>query len=90
LRHKAALSGVGTLAFAGLIFLLPVSRRRWMGLAMLLALVSLTTIACGGGSSGTTTPQGGTTAGAYQVTVTGVDQATGQITETTTVNVTVN
>jgi hypothetical protein len=57
----------------------------------LLALISLTAIACGGGSSNTTTPpQGGTTAGAYQVTVTGVDQATGQITETTTVNVTVN
>jgi hypothetical protein len=90
LRDKSVLGGIGVVAFAGLMFLVPV-RRRWTGLAMLLAFVSLTSISCGGGSSHTTPPtQSGTTAGAYQVTVTGVDQATGAITESTTVSVTVN
>jgi hypothetical protein len=92
LRDKSVFGGIGIVAIAGLVFLVPVRRRRWTGLAILLALVSLTAIGCGGGSSHTTPPtqSSGTTAGAYQVTVTGVDQATGTITETTTVNVTVN
>ena len=91
-RGKSLFGGFGAVAFAGLLFFAaPVRRRRWTRLAMLFLLVSWTAIGCGGGGSSraaTSTP--GTSAGAYQVTVTGVDQATGKITETTTVNLTVN
>jgi len=91
IRVQSVFGGIGTVAFAGLMLVVaPVRRRRWTGLAILLLLVSFTAIGCGGGNSPASTSNPGTTAGLYQVTVTGVDQATGTITETTTVNVTVN
>jgi hypothetical protein len=75
-------------------------------LSILAIIVVAGAIGCGGGSSSTATTGGtggsggtgggggttipGTTPGAYTVTVTGSDAATGQVTATTTVNLTVN
>jgi hypothetical protein len=70
---------------------IPARRRRKMALYMMLAIAfTFTAIGCGG--SHTTTPVGspGTTAGAYTVTVTGTDAATGKIVETTAIGVNVN
>ena len=68
------------------------ARRRGMKVLMILAIAStVVAIGCGGGSH-TTTPVGstGTTAGAYTVTVSGTDAATGKIVETTAISVNVN
>ena len=90
----------GGLAIAGLLFFgIPARRRSWrsiLGVLLFAAVVGMG-IGCGsgggnsgggGGGGGTTTP--GTTAGAYTITVTGTDAATGKLTSSTMVNVTVN
>jgi trimeric autotransporter adhesin len=64
-----------------------------MALFMMLAVAfTVAAIGCGGSGSHTTTPVGssGTTVGAYTVTVTGTDAATGKIVETTAISVNVN
>jgi hypothetical protein len=76
------------------VFLLgiPARRRRRMALFMMLAIAfTVASIGCGGSGSHTTTPVGssGTTAGAYTVTVSGTDAATGKIVQTTTISVNV-
>ena len=85
---------------ATLIFCLLPSRRRRIpaALALLLAGIALAFVSgCGGGSSsssgsggGGVTTHGGTTIGAYTVTVNASDAATGKVTATTTVSLTVN
>lgn len=94
------LGASGTVLAVVLFFGVP--RRRWSSLAIAVVLLaSLGCIGCGGGSgssgsssgssgSGSSGGTGGTTAGAYTVTVTGTDAATGKITSTTAVTVTVN
>ncbi|HTA85856.1 MAG TPA: hypothetical protein VK729_06265, partial [Silvibacterium sp.] len=89
----------GGLAIAGLMFFgIPARRRSWrtiLGIVLFAVIVGMG-IGCGGGGGnsggggggGTTTP--GTTAGAYVITVTGTDAATGKLTSSTMVNVTVN
>jgi trimeric autotransporter adhesin len=90
------LAGMGTTLFtATLIFLLlPVRRRRLTTLALTLCVACVfgTAVGCGSSNStGTKTgPSGGTTLGAYTVTVTGTDAATGKISATIPVKVTVN
>jgi trimeric autotransporter adhesin len=87
----------GGIALAGLLFFgIPARRHSWksiLGLLVFAAVVGMG-IGCGsGGSSGGGGGGGGTagtTAGAYAITVTGVDAATGKITGSTIVNVTVN
>ncbi|HEX3985199.1 MAG TPA: Ig-like domain repeat protein [Acidobacteriaceae bacterium] len=88
----------GGIAVAGLLlFTIPARRRSWrsiLGVLVFAAMVGMG-IGCGGssgsgggGGGGGGTP--GTTTGAYVVTVTGTDAATGKITSSTMVNVTVN
>jgi hypothetical protein len=89
------LAGMGTtLLTAALIFLLvPARRRKLANLALTLcvALAFGAVVGCGGNSSGTKTgPPTGTTLGTYTITVTGTDAATGKITSSTAVTVTVN
>jgi hypothetical protein len=92
----------GGVAVAGLLlFGIPARRRSWrtiLGMLVFVVIVGMG-IGCGGGGSSTGGSGGsggsgggspGTTAGAYVVTVTGTDAATGKITGSTTVNVTVN
>jgi len=82
-------SGGAALAMV-LLFGIPARRRAWRTLFSLLAvIVVISAIGCGG-SSGTKTSNPGTTAGAYTVTVTGTDAATGKITSNTAVSLTVN
>ncbi len=76
-----------------LLFGIPARRRAWRTLFSLLAvIVVISAVGCGGGSSGGGGGGGnpGTTAGAYTVTVTGTDAATGKITNSTAVTLTVN
>ncbi len=84
--------GAGAVFAAILIFGVP-RRRRWIPFALVLLALSVSWMAgcggtstSGGGGAGST----GTSAGAYTVTVTGTDAATGKITATTAVTVTVN
>jgi trimeric autotransporter adhesin len=71
-------------------------RRRWQTLVGLFAICTLIPGAgCGGGSTnpagkggGNSSP--GTTTGAYTVTISGTDAATGKMTQTVAVNVTIN
>jgi hypothetical protein len=76
-----------------LFFCLPVRRRRWcLLLGLLVLILSMDVLGCGGGGSSAGQPPpggGGTTPGAYTVTVTGTDAATGKITASTTVTITV-
>ena len=88
--------GTALAACFGLV-LLPKRRRRWAALSVgVLGFGVLTVlVGCGGKSTSTTTtttttPSGGTTVGAYTVTVTGTDAATGQLTASVPVSVTVN
>ncbi|HEX3472995.1 MAG TPA: Ig-like domain repeat protein, partial [Silvibacterium sp.] len=80
----------GGIAVAGLLLIgVPVRRRRWPVLLVLLLLGGIAGIGCGGGgskSSSTSNPAG---AGAYAFTVTGTDATTGTIVGTTTVTVNV-
>jgi hypothetical protein len=63
-----------------------------MALFMLVAITfAVSAIGCGGsGSQSTPGGSSGTTVGAYTVTVTGTDAATGKIVETTAISVNVN
>lgn len=89
---KSSFDKAGGAALAGLLLLLlPVRSRRWtrlLGMAFL--AISFSTVGCGGNSGGTQTGSSGTTAGAYTVTVTGVDASTGKTTASTAVSVAVN
>ncbi len=100
----ALVPGPGYLRFGGLttvlavVFFLGVSskRRKWMRVvgAIVVAL-SIGALGCGGGGGtgaggGGSGGNSGTTAGAYSVTVTGTDEATGKITAQTTVALSVN
>lgn len=87
----------GGLVVAGLLFFgIPARRRSWRSILAVLALVGVVGLGIGCGSSGGSGGGGGgggttgTSAGAYVLTVTGTDAATGQITATTTVSLTVN
>ena len=85
------LGGGATLAML-LFFGIPARRRAWRTLLSIVAVLFIGgAVGCGGGGgSGSGTKTGGTTPGAYTVTVTGTDAATGKITGTTAVSVTVN
>jgi hypothetical protein len=93
-------AGGGVVLGALLLFGVPFTRRRreqikslralrMLSLAFLFALAAGAVIGCGSGSSGSGTPppSGGTTPGAYTLTVTGT---TGSTTANTTITVTVN
>ncbi len=88
----------GGIAVAGLLlFTIPARRRSWRSILGILVFAGLVGvgIGCGGGGSsggggGGGGGNSGTTTGAYVITVTGTDAATGKITGSTTVNVTVN
>ena len=91
LRSSARFGWPGAALATVLLLGIPARRRRKMALYMMLAIAfTVTAIGCGG--SHTTTPVGspGTTAGAYTVTVTGTDSASGKIVETTAISVNVN
>jgi subtilase family serine protease len=87
--HNLFTLGGGTAVAALLFFFMPTRRRSLKGLLMLLLMVTAAGAVVGCGSKTSTGPTGdsGTTAGTYTVTVTGVS---GNITQTTVVNVTVN
>jgi hypothetical protein len=95
LRKFFMAGGGGVLALV-LLFGIPARQRAWRGLFGLVALLAVFgAIGCGGGGGGGGTPppppnNPGTTAGAYTVTVTGTDAATGKITSSVAVAVTVN
>ncbi len=81
------LGGGGTLVAAVLLFGLPRRRRKWQTLLSLLVLsVIAATAAIGCGGTPAVNTSGGTTAGAYTVTITGTS---GSMTAKTTVSVTV-
>ncbi len=76
-----------------LFFGLPVRRRRqlrFLGLVVLLLPLAVAGFGCGSSTKGGNQGGGGTTPGAYTVTVTGTDAATGKLTASTSVTVTVN
>jgi len=86
---KSVFAPVGGTAMALMLFsIFPSVRRRRLTFAFVLPALLVCGLGCGSGSN-TRSPSvsGGTTAGAYTVTVTGT---TGAITQSTTVNVTVN
>lgn len=88
--NKFFLGGGATLA---LVFFLgiPGRRRAWRAALSVVALIVIAgAVGCGGGGGTKTTTIPGTTAGAYTVTVTGTDAATGKITASTAVGLTVN
>jgi len=85
--------GGGVLALV-VIFGIPARRRAWRALFSVLALVAIAgAIGCGGGGNsggGGGGGNSGTTAGAYTITVTGTDAATGKVTSGVAVTLTVN
>jgi hypothetical protein len=88
------LFGGGGAVLALLFFIgIPARRRFWRTLLGLMTVMSIISIS-GCGSSGSNGSNGGgnpgTTPGAYTITVTGTDAATGQISAKTSVTVTVN
>jgi trimeric autotransporter adhesin len=90
-RGEAQWSAAGGAMLAGLLLWgLPARRRRWramLGLALLLAAMAGSGMACGSsGGGGCDAESGGTTPGNYVITVTGTS---GTQTATGTVNVTV-
>jgi len=92
LRRSARFGLPGAVLATVLLLGIPARRRRGMALFMMLAIaLTVTAIGCGGSGSHTT-PVGssGTTVGAYTVTVSGADAATGKIVETTAISVNVN
>jgi hypothetical protein len=82
-------AGGGALACL-IFFALPGRRRGWRStFGLLVFLIGMVAVGCGGGSmSGTTNP--GTTPGSYVFSVTGTDAATGKVTASGTINLTVN
>ena len=90
-------AGGGMVLACVLFFWIPKKRRSWLTMVVLLMFAgSMAGMGCGGGgggnSGGGSSGGGGnpgTTAGNYIVTVTAKDAATGTITQTTTVNVTI-
>jgi trimeric autotransporter adhesin len=79
----------GGMALAVLFFFgIPVRRRNWRSMLAILLFAGIVGlgIGCGSGGSSTTT-SGGTSSGSYVLTVTGTS---GSLSETTTVNLTVN
>lgn len=89
LKRFLAPAGGAALAMV-LLFGIPARRRGWRMLFSVIAVILVISAAGCGGSSGTKTTNPGTTAGAYTVTVNGADAATGKITSSTTVTLTVN
>jgi len=94
---KEFLFGGGSMALAGLLLIaVPARRRNWLAITCIALLaIAFSVVGCGGGSRSSNTgpiipTNPGTTAGAYTVTVTGTDAATGKITSSTTVSLTVN
>lgn len=98
--HETApmfLAGGGATIALVLFFGVPARRRTWRTLFGLIALASAVSLTGCGGKAGTISPPSeqtgsanpGTSAGAYTVTVTGTDAATGTITASTVVAVTV-
>jgi hypothetical protein len=92
--------GGAALAFV-LFFAIPARSRAWRALFSLLAVgFLLSAVGCGssevnsrsggGGSGGGGSASRGTTPGPYNLIVTAADAATGKITATTTVSLTVN
>jgi hypothetical protein len=76
-----------------LSFGIPMRRRRWqktLGFVFLFISTTSGVLACGGGSASGSSSNTGTTTGTYVVTITGADTATGKITSSTAINVTVN
>jgi hypothetical protein len=76
-----------------LSFGIPMRRRRWqktLGFVFLFISTTSGVLACGGGSASGSSRNTGTTTGTYVVTITGADTATGKITSSTAINVTVN
>ncbi|HEX4004797.1 MAG TPA: protease pro-enzyme activation domain-containing protein [Acidobacteriaceae bacterium] len=94
--NKLFLGGGAALAM-GLLFGIPARRRAWRTLlGLLVVVITMAGVGCGGGStsSRTTNPTGpsgpSTTAGTYVFTVNALDAATELIGSSTTVTVTVN
>jgi len=85
-------SAAGGAALACIVFFgIPARRRGWRSmLGLVVFLITMAGVGCGGG--GTTTNPGtpGTTTGTYTFTVTGTDSVTSTTTENTVVTVTVN
>jgi trimeric autotransporter adhesin len=92
LRGSARFGLPGAVLATALLLGIPARRRRGMALFMLVAITfAVSAIGCGGsGSQSTPGGSSGTTVGAYTVTVTGTDAATGKIVETTAISVNVN
>lgn len=102
--RKFFIAGGGSVLAVVLFFGIPARRRGWRALFSVLAVIVIAgAVGCGGGSGAATgggtgggggggggTPNPGTTPGQYTVVVTGADAATGKITSSVTVNVTVN
>ncbi len=97
--RKFFLGGGGVVLALVLFFGIPARRRAWRALFSLVALIVIAgAVGCSGGGGGGGSGGGGgggggnpgTTAGNYVITVTGADAATGKITSSVTVNVTVN
>ena len=84
--------GPGIMLAMVFFFGIPARRRRWcLVLGLLVVILCMGGFGCGGGgSSGQPPPAGGTTLGTYNATVTGTDAATGKITSSTIVTITVN
>jgi trimeric autotransporter adhesin len=84
---KFFLGGGATLALL-IFFGVPARRRAWRAALSVVAILFVAgAIGCGGGSKTTTTQ--GTTPGTYTATVTGADAATGKITSSVAVTITV-
>jgi len=92
--HRSWIPAGGTALGLLVLFGIPARRRKlraWLGMLLLFAGVSIGMTACGGGSSGSSTPPAvthpGTTAGTYVVTVTATS---GAVTAKTTLQVIVD
>lgn len=93
---KFFVAGGGGLLAMVLFFGIPARRRAWRTLFSVLAVIVIGgAVGCGGGGSGSGgggggTKNPGTTAGGYTITVTGADAATGKVTSTVAVTLTVS
>jgi hypothetical protein len=88
--HRFLAGGGGVTLAIVLLFGIPTRRRAWRALLGVFAVVIIAgAIGCGG-SGGGGNNNTGTTAGSYTITVTGTDAATGKITASATVYLTVD